>query len=420
MGVRRKPRLLIQTPWPWMPWRWVLLIGVFTCGLSAFFLGVGVTARPGVPDASLFTKVYYALGLFVLGGLDLGVPIGGPAGARGMLWFAYFAAPTITASAVIEGLLRAIRPRSWALERLVDHIVIAGAGKIAMEYLARLRAADPHRPVVLVDIQADRPNLDEARALYDAYVVIGDISSDLMLRGLRLDHARRVLLLTGDDFVNLDTAAKITHLAPRLAGRIIAHVSDLHFARVVEDMHVADDVMIFNTHQIAAEHLVKTKLLQHFQRTDPLDTVVIAGFGRFGQTVLDELQKHAAGKFDRVALVDLECTRRALLFEDQVGFEGDYRRDLVNGDLRDPALWLQLASDCSFGDVAPAFVIGSGDDGVNLHTALWLKSKYPHAYVVARSFRSSAFAEDVSRKAGMDVFSVAELVSQSIPDMWVG
>jgi Trk K+ transport system NAD-binding subunit len=392
---------------------------VFICGLASFLMGVDVSDRPGVPNAAFLTQAYYTVGLFVLGGLDLGVPLGGPTYARALLWFAYFAAPAITASAVIEGVLRAIRPRHWALRRMSGHIVIAGCGKVTMQYLARLRANHPTKPVVVVETQANRPNLDEVRDVYDAFIVTGDINSDLLLSSLRLDHADRVLLLTGDDFANLDSAARILQIAPNLGQRIVVHVADLHFMRLVHHTHVADEVTIFNTHQIAAQHLVTSQLVAHFHHTEPLDTIVIAGFGRFGQTVLDQLQRLADGKFDRVALIDIDCTKRSQIFEEQVGFSGDYEHDTIDGDLRDPELWRRLESTYRFSDSEPAFVIGSGEDGINLHTALWLKSKYPRAFVVARSFRTSPFALDVSRKGGFRMFSVADLVSQSIPDSWV-
>jgi len=397
----------------------VLVAVVFCVGWGAFVVGVGVSDRVGVEHAGILTQAYYALGLFVLGGLDLGVPAGGPAVGRGLLWCAYFLAPALTASAVVEGILRAIRPRRWVLRRLRGHVVVAGGGKLMMEYVARLRQADKRRPVVIVETRGDRPNLDEARDVYGAHIVIGDIRSDVLLGALRLPHAHRLLLFTGDDFVNLDTAAKALQLAPNLSERIVVHVADLHFMRVVEHTRVASEIIVFNSHQVAAEHLVKSKLLTHFEQTDPLDAVVIAGFGRFGQTVLKELQHHAGGHFDRVVLVDLDCRRRALLFDEQVGFHGAFARDVVDGDLRDPGLWQQLEEQCSFSAVEPAFVIGSGDDSINLHTALWLKSKYPNAYVVARSFRQSAFAQEVSKKGGIEVFSVADLMQRSIPDHWV-
>ena len=60
-------------------------------------LGVEVSERD-LTGEGLLGRLYYVLGLFVLGGLDLGTPMGGPAFGRVLLWFAYFGAPLITAS----------------------------------------------------------------------------------------------------------------------------------------------------------------------------------------------------------------------------------------------------------------------------------------------------------------------------------
>ena len=99
MDASEQQRLVAT--WRWFRWRSLMLVIVFACGLVAFLCGVGTTSRPAVVDSGILTKAYYTLGLFVLGGMDLGMPTGGPTAARTLLWFAYFAAPTITASPII-------------------------------------------------------------------------------------------------------------------------------------------------------------------------------------------------------------------------------------------------------------------------------------------------------------------------------
>ncbi|MEQ9319823.1 MAG: NAD-binding protein [Polyangiaceae bacterium] len=418
--VEAATRTKIERTWRWVRWRAMAIVVVFALGLVAFELGVGVSDRAGVPEGGTLTHAYYALGLFVLGGLDLGMPVAGPVAGRAMLWFAYFAAPAITASAVTEAVLRAMRPQRWALMRLRHHVVFAGAGKLTMQALRKLRQRWPRKPVLIVERSADHPSLDEAQTLYDAVVVVGDIASDGLLATLRLERADRFLALTGDDFVNLDAASKLLAQAPHLENRIVAHVADLHFLRIVEETRLSRAVTVFNTHQIAAKHLVNEHLLAHFHDTERLDTVIIGGFGRFGQTVLDQLQKHALHNFDRVILVDMECARRALVFEEQVGFGSGYAYHVVDGDIADPAMWKSIDERFDLGRKEATFVIGSGSDGTNLHVAMWLKVKWPSAMVVARSFRRSAFAEEVSAERDIACFSVAELVDESIPEGWLG
>ncbi len=397
-------------------WRLAALMLAFVLGVVGFLSGVEVSERD-LAQTDVLTKVYYTLGLFLFGGMDLGTPTGGPAWGRGMLWGAYFLAPAITASAVIEAALRVLGPER-RLQRLRDHVVVAGAGRLTSLYLQRLREADPKVAVVVVVPPDSGALASEVREAYGARVIVGDVSRESIQSQLGLDRARRILLLTDDDFTNLDAATTILANAPQLGPDVVVHVSDLRFLRSMAGTRLARRCQIFNGHQIAASHLVQTSVLDHFRRTEPRDLVILAGFGRFGETVLSELQSGAAGSFDHVVIIDVDAERRAMVFDEQIGFTCDYRRDVLSGDLRDPALWRTLADQVDLSHTEPVFVLGSGVDRTNLRTALWLAQKYPRAFVMARSEARWSFAEEVSREAGIHTFSVAELVTQSMPPAW--
>lgn len=399
--------------------RWRLLFPLVAVGfgLAGFLGGVGVTERPEVADAGVLTKLYYTLGLFIFGGMDLGTPVGGPVAARTLLWVAYFLAPAITASAVIEAALRLVATENRFLRRLNGHVVVAGSGRLTALYLMKLRRADPTVEVVVV-VPASAPDPKVLAAELGARVITGDIRTSALLEKLHVERARRVMLLTDDDFTNLDTATKILARAPETASSTVVHVADLRFLRALEGTRLQERCQIFNGHQIAAKHLVLTHVLEHFNRTEPTDLVVLAGFGRFGETVLSELQMGARGAFSEVVIIDVEADRRALVFDEQIGFAEDYVRTIIAGDLRDPALWMSLSDRIAAVGSEPVFVLASGVDRTNLRTAMWLQRKYPKALVIARSESSWTFAKEVCGEAGIEAFSVAELVAESMPDAW--
>jgi hypothetical protein len=397
-------------------WRFGLPVLAFVLGVCGFLSGVGVSERE-LADIDALSKVYYSLGLFLFGGLDLGTPVGGPAWGRGILWAAYFLAPAITASAVIDAALRVLAPER-RLKRMRDHVIVAGAGQLTVLYLQRLRQADLRSSVVVVVPPTAAAAATDLQEAHGVRVVVGDVASPALLRRLGLPYARRVLLLTDDDFTNLDAATQILAEVPRLGPDVVVHVSDLRFLHSMAATRLARRCQIFNGHQIAASHLVQTRVLDHFRRTNPRDLVILAGFGRFGETVLEELQRGAAGCFDHVVIIDVDAQQRTLVFDEEVGFRGDYQRDVVAGDLRDPGLWRRLAAEIDLADKEPVFVLGSGVDRTNLRTAMWLARKYPRAFVLARSEARWTFAEEVSREAGIHTFSVAELVTQSMPMEW--
>ena len=113
-------------------WRWPAAAALFLLAFVGLLSGVGLSERPDVGASSLLTKAYYSLGLFVVGGLDLGTHDSGPWFGRTMLWVAYFGAPLLTASAVVEAVIRVMAPRRWQMRRLQNHIVIAGTSDLTI------------------------------------------------------------------------------------------------------------------------------------------------------------------------------------------------------------------------------------------------------------------------------------------------
>ncbi len=403
--------------WRPLQWRVFAFLIVYAVAITAFTLGVGVSQRDLV-NAGIGERAYYGLGLFVLGGLDIGLPTGGPVVGRAMLWVAYFVAPTITLSALLETAIRLIGPMGLRIRLLSDHVVLGGAGRLTILYVRKLRQKDPRRPVVVVEQDANSPFIAELRDVHRALIIIGDIASDAVLTGLHIDHAHRVLLLTGDDFSNLDAAAKTLRLAPGLAGRIVVHVSDLGFMRQTAQSSVARDCEVFNGHEFAAIHLVQEHLLKHFRSTEYRDLVVLAGFGRFGQTVLDQLQKHALGSFGRVVIIDDQAGRYVRAFEEGPGFSTDYEHIVIDGDLRDARIWKRIADIVRAEGHDPVVVVGSGEDGPNLHAALSVRKQHPGAYVIVRSFRRSPFTEEVAREVGAHAFNLGGLIGSGMPQRW--
>ena len=407
-----------QALWRPLLWRVLAFAVVFLVAVAGLSMGVGVSERD-LSGVGLAERAYYALGLFVLGGLDIGTPVGGPPGGRALLWAAYFLAPIITVSALVETAIRLIGPLALRVRPLSGHVVIGGAGRLALLYVRKLRERERRRPIIVVDRNPSPPLIGELRNVHRALVINGDIASDEVLGGLRLKHAHRVLLLTGDDYANLDAAAKILRLAPDRAGRIIAHVSDLGFMRETGGSIVARGAEIFNGHEFAATYLVREHLVKRFRSTPQRDLVVLAGFGRFGQTVLHQLQEHALGSFGHVVIIDEHATRNARLFAERPGFAADYAHAVIDGNLRDPEIWGRITDVAHAHGSDPIVILGSGDDGTNLHAALRVRKQHPNAYVIVRSFRASPFTDEIAREAGAHAFNLGELVERGMPDRWL-
>jgi voltage-gated potassium channel Kch len=395
--------------------RGALLVAVFLAGFAGLASGVGVSERE-LGEASLWAKAYYVLGLFVVGGLDLGTPQGGPAVGRALLWTAYFLAPLITASALIETALRILNPLALRVRRLHGHVIIGGAGRLAQLYIRRLRELDPEVAIVVIELDPNKAGIGELQAVYKTLVIIGDITSDGVFESVGIARARRVMLLTGDDFANLDAAARIVNRTPQLRGRVVAHVSDLGFLRVVPRAKTTYET--FNSLEYAAVDLVRHRLLARFEATVQTDLVILVGFGRFGQTLLDQLQTHANEQFGKVVLIDTHARLNARTFAESPGFAAGHEVRVIEGHVRHPEVWQQV-DEIAGADVGPpTIVVGTGDDGLNLQVALDLIHRYPEAQVTVRSFADSPFAAEVVAGTGVQPFHLAELITNSMPPGW--
>jgi Trk K+ transport system NAD-binding subunit len=399
-------------------WRGLAFVFVTAAGVTALTLGVEVSERD-LTGEGLLGRLYYILGLFVLGGLDLGTPMGGPAVGRLLLWIAYFGAPLITASALIEAAIRLVDPLGLRMKALDGHVVLGGAGRLTMVYVKKLRERDRSRTVVVVERDANHPSIPELRDSYQATIIIGDITHDEVLRDLRLDKAHRVLLLTGDDFANLDAAAKVLKRAPNLAGRLVVHVSKLGFMREAIGSGIVRDAEIFNGHEFAAVKLVENHLVGRFDDTPESDLVVLIGFGRFGQTVLRQLQEQAVQSFDEVVIVDERASAMARVFGDYPGFDDRYAHSVLDGDILDPEIWAGISARIEASGSAPVIIVGSGNDGINLQAALMARRRYPTAYVILRSFRLSPFTEEIAEAACVEAFHLGGLIANGMPERWL-
>lgn len=400
-------------------WRWGAALALFLFALGGFLSGVSLTERPEVAQAGLLTQAYYSLGLFVVGGLDIGTPTGGPLIARCFLWVAYFGAPILTASAVIEAVAKILSPRPWQMRRIHHHVVIVGTGAMTDSYLRVLRRHEPRRPVVVVDERIEMIRRQELQQTFNATVVTGDITHEFLITALRLHRASKVVLLGESDFQSYEAASRMLAKFPRLAGRIVLRCHNLRFMRALQETAVARQCLTFNSYQLAAAGLVRDHLIDHFRQTSERDAVVIAGFGRFGQTTLEELQAHAQLEISTVALIDSDATRRLLVAEEQRRIGGSYRREILEGDISHPEVWRQLDSVLDLSVGSPTVILGTGNIEENLRAALWIKGKHPNALVFSRTTDASQLALQVGAEHDINYFSIRQLVEDNIPAEWL-
>ncbi|MCR9260228.1 MAG: NAD-binding protein [Pseudomonadaceae bacterium] len=400
-------------------WRWWAAAGLFSLGFIGLLSGTSLSERPDVVESSWLTKAYYALGLFVVGGLDIGTPQGGTWWSRSMLWVAYFGAPFLTASAVIDALIQAMSRDNWHLRRMQNHIIVFGSGALTLSYLRLLRRNGSKQSVIVVDKHFDPVREQELINKFGVTTIVGNLTHDYLLQQMRLHKARRVLLFGDDDFEAFEAATRILAMAPSLAGSLILHCHNLRFMRSLQDTELARSCHTFNTYNLAGSGFVDDYLVGHFHETKSRDVVVIAGFGRFGQSVLEGLQNVADGEIEHVCVIDIDADRRVLVAAEQEKIGEGYKRTVFEGDVSHPVVWEQLAQTVNLGEAEPTVILGTGREQDNLRTALWIKERYPNALVFARTNDISRFASSVGASRDIRNISITQLMEDHIPGHWL-
>ena len=405
----------MRSPSSWI-WRVALAVFAFGLALYAFRNGVVVSDRPEVLGAGILTHVYYSLGLFVLGGLDLGVPTDGPAGARAVLWLAYFLAPLVTAGVLVEGALRLLRPGWIQRQALRDHIIVVGVGRLGELFLESLYAVEKNPRVLLVDTQESQRLLAKARTQYGAPYVCADIRNVSTLDMLALDRAKGVALLTGDDLVNLEAAWAVLEAEPKMS--IVAHIDDMRMKREMDRLMGDTEgqrIRAFNMHHMAAERLYEQHLAPRFQKTAALDAVVLVGFGRFGQTMLEHLRREASNELERVVVVDRTAKNAVAAFNMQTQ-ETAFPVDVVDGDAEDPTVWDQL--DALLKDVAhpPVFIFGTDSDSLNFRLAMLLRKRSRSLEIFVRCFHESRFSAQISEHYRIHVMALEQMMHEALEE----
>jgi hypothetical protein len=248
---------------------------------------------------------------------------------------------------------------------------------------------------------------------------VGDITRSYFLRKLHLAKAKKVVLLADDNFQNYEAAYKILQLAPEPKKRIIIHNNSIRFMRSMAGSHVAKNCINFNSYQLAASALVQQHLISHFLKTKPKDLVVIAGFGLFGQTILEELQQYANKEIDTIAIIGIDAARSILVVDEQLELANFCRREIFEGNISHPQVWKQLRDKVDLSNSQPIIILCTNSVEDNFRTSLWLKSKYPDAMIIARSNLPSKFAENVGEQYNILNVSINQLVKDNFPKTWL-
>lgn len=140
-----------------------------------------------------------------------------------------------------------------------NHIVVCGVGELGKALIKRFHADHPETRIVLVDL---RPGLLSETGLSEGSIVClqADMTSIETLKTANCHKARLILLASGNDAFNLESAYKIIQLNPQAEIWVRLHHSGL---ADLMDLSRKPNLHFFSPYQQAAEaiasHLLQDK-----------------------------------------------------------------------------------------------------------------------------------------------------------------
>lgn len=398
------------------------------CGAAGFLLGVigFLFVRPpgGGAPVGLLPALYHALGLFVLNPGPHGLPAGEPAWAVATLWVAHFLAPLSLASVLVDAFLTVIARRDRSYARKEGHTVVCGLGRTGLLCVEEFVKNAGARDLVVVELFADCPQLPRIREL-GVRVVHGSMVDETTLRRAGIERAHRFLALANDDILNINAATTARRLNRAQDFAAVAHVAD---AKLRDNLPATlmSEIRFLNTHELAADALVRLKRLAHGYE----DAYVIAGFGNFGQMVLKALlREETVAREDRFFVLDKDADEKVRMFVEAFGFEDRDVRPL-RGNLHDPALWKGIrealgganASESAgaggepAGRREPLVLVCTDNDVSNLSLALSIRRRYVKSSVIyCRLFGEVSFEPEMVRGHKIETYRVSDLLRQNVP-----
>ncbi len=224
--------------------RWTFADALFMTAITLSTVGFG-EVQPLSNDGRIFTIILIMLGVGVIA-----------------YSFSTFGEYLLTAS--LGGQFRK-RQQVRMIKKLKNHVIICGYGRVSQSAASTLR--DNDRQIVIVDKD---PTLVEAAQANGFYAIVGDVSSDDVLREAGLERAVGVIVCTGEDSLNLFIVLSARTLNPNVY--IVARATN---AENEYKMVRAGANRVVSPYSIGGKHMANIMIRP--QVTDFFDVVTLQG-----------------------------------------------------------------------------------------------------------------------------------------------
>ena len=168
-------------------------------------------------------------------------------------------------------------------------------------------------------------------------------------------------------------------------------------------------------HHIAADRVYERSLSRRFHQTAGRDAVVLVGFGRFGQTMLDHLAQEAGEELEQVVIVDPTAQRALAAFNMQTQ-KASFPVEVLDGDAEDPTIWDRLDELLADAPHPPVFIFGTDSDTLNLRLAMLLRKRSRRLEIFVRCVHESRFTAQLSKHYRFEVMAIEKMMSEALAE----
>ncbi|MFX0208004.1 MAG: NAD-binding protein, partial [Candidatus Hodarchaeota archaeon] len=282
-------------------YEWLYLSGLVSITFILGYTGFEKLAEKQNSYSSPSTNFYNVLKLFILDyDFDTRIPW--------ELEVARFLAPAFLVYAGFKAFLLVFQENIQMLRLRFyrNHVVICGLGDKGY-YLAQDFIENNYKVVII----ENNPQNDYLRLIQKVtLVLIGEATDKSLLQKARVYHADTIVVVTGDDGVNVEIAVHTYHLVNSLRSqndgietkkvKCFVHLVDLHLRTILKKHTIFTnpydifELIFFNSFENAARLVFRNypidKLTSRDSSSDQIHLVII-GLGQMGQSILVQASK---------------------------------------------------------------------------------------------------------------------------------
>lgn len=318
----RRGRLLQNL---WADYSWFIIVFLGTTSLVLGYLGFWKNSQAIQAGRTVLDNLYLTLGLISLNSGAVPPPISWE------LQVARFAVPAVTAYTAFLAfttifIQQTERVRLWFVR---DHIIICGLGRKGFRLANQFLQGGSR--VVVIEVDDNNDWIENIRSA-GAVVIQGDAADVELLKKTKLNRARCLIGVIGDDGKNAEIAVSAEKISRnRKDGSLtcIIHIFDAQLWRLLreKELHIGENshfrLELFNIFDRGAHLMVQGNPPWADLDPDSSPHLLVVGLGKMGQRVIFEAARGwqlFQGDSDRkinFTLVDREGEKKLALLKNQ-------------------------------------------------------------------------------------------------------